>query len=119
MTEGTFKGYKTIALRQMVDLTFSRPLRLKGQHFIEPGLGFKLKREYHLYPDVQYINNSGGNILSPSYSEIFYDFGFTFYADYHYQFLSGFYLGLRTDTNVIWALGFEGLTVSPLFGFRF
>ena len=49
---GTFKDYKTILLRQMADLTFSRPLRLKGQHFLEPGLGFKLKKEYLLKPDV-------------------------------------------------------------------
>jgi len=26
---------------------------------------------------------------------------------------------MRADTNIIWALGFEGLSVSPLFGFRF
>ena len=32
---------------------------------------------------------------------------------------NNFYMGLRVDSNVIWALGFEGLTISPLFGFRF
>jgi hypothetical protein len=117
--EGGVKGYKTIALRQMVDLTFSRPFKLTGQHYLEPGVGFKLKREFHLYPDFQYIYSSGTYNLSTSYSDIFYDIGFTICLDYQYQFPSGFFFGLRTDTNVIWALGFEGLTISPIFGFRF
>lgn len=119
MSQGAFTGYRTIALRQMGDLTFSRPFKLSGQHFLEPGVGFKLKREFHLYPDAQYIYNSGTYILSTTYSDVFYDIGFTAYLDYHYQLPSGFYMGLRTDINIIWALGFEGLTISPLFGFRF
>ena len=63
---------------------------------------------------------SGGNYYHyTSYSDIFYEIGFTICLDYYYQFQSNFYMGLRADTNVIWALGFEGLTISPLFGFRF
>ncbi len=112
---GTFEDYKTISLRQMLDLTFSRPIKLKGQHFLEPGVGFKLKREYLLKPDLEQI----GNILYTSYSQIFYEIGFTICLDYYYQFESNFFLGLRADTNIIWALGFEGLTLSPIFGFRF
>ena len=119
MSEGPFKDYKTIALRQMVDITFSKPFKLTGQHFLEPGVGFKLKREYHLYPDFSIENVSGTNVLYTRYSYIFYEIGITLYLDYYYQFSNNFYLGLRADTNVIWALGFEGLTISPLFGFRF
>jgi hypothetical protein len=117
--EGTFKDYTTILLRQMMDLTFSRPVKIKGQHFLEPGAGFKLKREYLLKPDVIVMQNSGNYYLLTSYSDIFYEIGFTICLDYYYQFQSNFYMGLRADTNVIWALGFEGLTISPLFGFRF
>jgi len=117
--QGFFKDYTTILLRQMADLTITRPIKIKGQHFLEPGLGFKLKKEYFLKPDIQEIHNSGGNIIYTSYSDIFYEIGFTICLDYYYQFQSNFYMGLRADTNVIWALGFEGLTVSPLFGFRF
>jgi hypothetical protein len=117
--EGTFEGYTTILLRQMADLTFSRPIRLKGQHFLEPGAGFKLKREYFLKPDVTNIYSGGTYYQYTSYSEIIWEIGFTICLDYYYQFQSNFYLGFRADTNVIWALGFEGLTVSPLFGFRF
>lgn len=117
--QGLFKDYKTILLRQMVDLTFSKPIKIKGQHFLEPGFGFKLKREYFLKPDIEEVYNSGGNIIYTSYSDIFYEIGFTICLDYYYQFKSNFYMGLRADTNVIWALGLEGLTVSPLFGFRF
>jgi len=117
--EGFFEDYATILLRQMVDLTFSKPIKLKGQHFFEPGFGFKLKKEYFLKPDIEEVYNSGGNIIYTSYSDIFYEIGFTICLDYYYQFESNFYLGLRADTNVIWALGFEGLTISPLFGFRF
>jgi hypothetical protein len=116
---GTFKDYTTIQLRQMADLTFSKPIKINGQHFLEPGVGFKLKREYFLKPDLEVIPNSGGNLVYTSYSEIFYEIGFTICLDYYYQFQNNFYLGLRADTNIIWALGFEGLTVSPLFGFRF
>jgi hypothetical protein len=119
MSEGAFKDYKTIALRQMADITFSRPVKLRGNHFLEPGLGFKLKREYHLYPDFYVENISGTNYLYTNYSYIFYEIGFTICLDYYYQFANNFYMGLRTDTNVIWAVGFEGLTISPLFGFRF
>jgi hypothetical protein len=119
MKEGAFSGFKTLALRHMADFTFSRPIKISGQHYFEPGIGLKLKREFHLYPDIQYINNSGSYTATTTYSYIFYDIGFTFYLDYHYQFPSRLYLGLRTDMNAIWALGFEGLTISPLFGFKF
>ncbi len=117
--EGVFKDYKTIALRQMADLTFTRPFILKGQHFLEPGIGFKLKREFFLKPDVTIIQNSGNYYLLTSYSDVFYEIGFTICLDYYYQFQNNFYLGLRADSNVIWALGFEGLTFSPILGFRF
>ena len=103
----------------MADITFSRPIKLKGQHYLEPGLGFKLKREYNFYPDltIQIIDEQ--TYVYTRYSKIFYEIGFDICLDYYYQFNSSFYLGLRADTNIIWAVGFEGLTVSPLFGFRF
>lgn len=116
---GTFEDYTTILLRRMVDLTFSRSIKISGPHFFEFGAGFKLKKEYLLRPDVTIIQNSNNYQLLTSYSQIFYEIGFTICLDYYYQFESNFYLGLRADTNVIWALGFEGLTLSPLFGFRF
>jgi hypothetical protein len=117
--EGTFKDYTTILLRQMADLTFSRPVKIKGQHFLEPGVGFKLKREYFLKPVVTDIYSGGTYYQYTSYSEIIWEIGFTICLDYYYQFQNKFYMGLRADTNIIWALGFEGLTLSPLFGFRF
>jgi hypothetical protein len=117
--EGTFEDYTTILLRQMVDLTFSRPVNIKGQHFLEPGFGFKLKKEYFLKPDVTNIYSGGTYYQDTSYSDIFWEIGFTICLDYYYQFQNNFYLGMRADTNIIWALGFEGLTFSPLFGFRF
>jgi hypothetical protein len=119
MSEGAFESYKTIALRQMADVTFSRPVRLKGQHFLEPGIGLKLKREYHMYPDIYIQDISGTSYIFTKYSYIFYEIGFTASLDYYYQFRNNFYLGLRWDSNMIWAVGFEGLTISPLFGFRF
>jgi len=117
--EGAFEGYTTILLRQMADITFSRPVKLKGQHFLEPGAGFKLKREYLLKPSVTEIYSGGTYYQSVSYSDIFWEIGFTICLDYYYQFMNNFYMGLRVDSNIIWALGFEGLTISPLFGFRF
>ena len=117
--EGTFKDYTTILLRQMTDLTFSRPIKIKGQHFLEPGVGFKLKKEYFLQPNITNIYDGGTYYQDIGYSDILYEIGFTICLDYYYQFQNNFYLGLRADTNIIWALGFEGLTISPLFGFRF
>lgn len=117
--EGTFEDYTTILLRQMADLTFSRPVKLKRQHFLEPGVGFKLKKEYFLQPDITNIYNGGTYYQDISYSDILWEIGFTICLDYYYQFQNRFYLGLRADSNIIWALGFEGLTISPLFGFRF
>lgn len=119
ISEGAFAGYKTMAIRQMIDITFSKPVKLIGQHYIEPGLGFKIKREYNLVPDVSFFEDSGQTYLYANYSDIFYEIGFTICADYYYRFKSNFFIGLRTDTNVIWALGFEGLSVSPVFGFNF
>lgn len=119
MNEGFYEGYKTIALRQMADITFSKPIKLKGQHFLEPGLGFKLKREYTLHPDLAIQNTAEETIFYTKYSQVFYEIGFTVCLDYYYEFKSNFYMGLRADTNVIWAVGLEGLTFSPLFGFRF
>ncbi|MGB8489921.1 MAG: hypothetical protein WCE64_02585 [Bacteroidales bacterium] len=119
MSDGYFKGYRTLAMRQMADLTFSRPVRLKGRHYLEPGLGFKIKREYTFYPDLT-IQNSGDQItIYTRYATIFYEAGLTLCLDYYYRFTNDFYFGLRTDANMIWAVGFEGLTFSPLFGFRF
>jgi len=119
ISQGAFKGYNTIALRQMADLTFSRPLKLKGNHLLEPGIGLKLKKEYHYFPDFGYYGGSGQPVFYTEYSSIFYEIGFTMYIDYNYQFSNGFYVGLRTDTNVMWAVGFEGLTISPILGFKF
>ena len=119
MAEGFFESYKTMAVRQMADITFSRPVKLKGQHYLEPGLGFKLKREYNFYPDLTIQTVDEQTYVYTRYSKIFYEIGFDICLDYYYQFNSSFYLGLRSDTNIIWAVGFEGLTVSPLFGFRF
>ncbi len=119
MSGGFYEGYKTIALRQMADITFSRPIKLKGQHFLEPGLGFKLKREYNLYPDLSIQSTEEETIFYTRYSRVFYEIGFTVCLDYYYEFKSNFYMGMRADTNVIWAIGLEGLTFSPLFGFRF
>lgn len=119
MSEGFFEGYKTMAVRQMADITFSKPIKVKGQHYLEPGFGFKLKREYNFYPDLTIDEVSGQTYVYTRYSQIFYEIGFTIFLDYYYQFANNLYLGLRTDTNIIWSVGFEGLTVSPLFGFRF
>lgn len=117
--EGIFEDYKTMLLRQMIDLTFSKPFKIKGQNFLELGAGFKLKKEYFFQPDVTSIYSGGTYYQDTSYSFILWEIGFTICLDYYYQFQSNFYMGLRADTNVIWALGFEGLTISPLFGFRF
>lgn len=117
--EGVFKDYKTIQLRQMVDLFMSKPIKIKERNFLEPGIGFKLKKEYLLKPSISNIYSGGNYYQDTSYSDIFYEIGFTICLDYYYQFKSNFYMGLRADSNVIWALGFEGLTISPLFGFRF
>lgn len=117
--EGVFKDYQTIQLRQMTDFTISKPLKLNGPHFLEPGFGFKLKREYLLKPSVSNIYSGGNYFQSTSYSDIFWEIGLTLCLDYYYQFESNFYMGLRADSNVIWALGFEGLSVTPIFGFRF
>ena len=90
--EGTFEDYITILLRQLMDFTFSRPVKINGQHFLEPGAGFKLKREYLLKPDVTVMQNSGNYYLLTSYSDIFYEIGFTICLDYYYQFQSNFYI---------------------------
>lgn len=119
MSEGFFKGYKTMAVRQMADITFSRPVKLTGQHYLEPGLGFKLKREYNFYPDLTIQTVNDQTYIYTRYSKIFYEIGFTICLEYYYQFANNLYLGLRADSNIIWAVGFEGLTLSPLFGFRF
>lgn len=119
LREGPFKDYSTLQLRQMVDITFSKAIRIHKENFVEPGVGFKFKKEYLLKPSFSFIPSSGNSTISTRYSEIFYEIGFTLCLDYYHQFSSGFYMGLRADTNVIWALGFEGLTFSPLFGFRF
>lgn len=117
--EGIFSGYSTIATRQMLDITFSKPLLLTGRNFFEIGFGFKLKKESSFYPDLTIQNVGGQSSFYTRYSNIFMEIGFTICLDYYYQFQNNFYLGLRADSNVIWAIGFEGLTFSPLFGFRF
>ncbi len=119
MDIGAFRGFKTFEIRQMVDMVFSRQVKLKGNHFIEPGVGFKLKRDCYLRPDITEAYNNGTYYQYLDYSQIFYEIGFTLCLDYYYQFESNFYMGLRADTNVIWALGFEGLSLTPIFGFRF
>lgn len=119
MSGGFYEGYRTILVRQMADMTFSRPIRLKGRHFLEPGLGFKLKRENNFYPDLEIESNSEEMIFYTRYSSIFYEIGFTGLLDYYYEFENNFYLGIRADANIIWAVGLEGLTLTPLFGFRF
>jgi len=119
MDGGDFKGFKTFEIRQMADVVFSRQVKLKGNNFLEPGLGFKLKRDCFLRPEITDVYSNGTHYQYLDYSHVFYEIGFTLCLDYYYQFENNFYLGLRADSNVIWALGFEGLSVTPLFGFRF
>ena len=119
MDGGAFKGYKTFEIRQMVDVVFSRQIKLGEANYLEPGLGFKLKRDCFLRPDITEVYSNGNYYLDLDYSYVFYEIGFTLCLDYYYQFESNFYMGLRADTNVIWALGFEGLSLTPIFGFRF
>lgn len=115
MSDGVFEGYETMAMRQMVDLTFSRPVKLAARHFLEPAVGFKLKKEYSFYPNIEIYQNS----IATLYTTKFYEIGFTLCLDYHYDFKSGAYIGMRCDSNIIYACGFEGLTIGPLIGFKF
>lgn len=119
MKGGFFEDFKTVAIRHMLDLTFSKPFIITGKHNLEPGIGFKLKKESSFYPELTFQNSGDETTYYTRYSTIFYEIGFTLCLDYYYQFESNFYMGLRADSNVIWALGFEGLSVTPIFGFRF
>ncbi len=40
-------------------MVFSRQVKLKGNNFIEPGVGFKLKRDCFLRPDIAEAYNDG------------------------------------------------------------
>lgn len=115
---GHFKGHQTIAVRQMVDIIFSRQIKA-GNNYLEPGVGFKIRKETYYLPEFDYVSSGGTNVLYVHYSDVIYDLGFTLCLDYYHPFPSGFYLGARIDANILWALGFEGLTLSPAFGFRF
>lgn len=119
LSEGPFQDYKTMDLRQIFGLTFSKPIKLGGNHSLEPGFGFLLKREFYMVPSFSYIYSGGTYHLSTSYSDITYEIGVSINLDYNFQLSDGKYFGLRVDNNIIWGLGFEGVTVSPLFGFRF
>lgn len=116
MDRGFFKGDDNMDVRLKADIVFSKPIKIGNRSVLEPGVGFLIRRFYGFYPLVEVI----GNQLWVDFgSQTFDDLGFTMTLDYNYRFDSGFFMGLRIDSYTIWQMGFEGLTITPLFGFSF
>lgn len=112
---GAFQDQITIDNRTMAHVLFSRPVAISGNHFFEPSIGLLIKRDVTLNPQAELINST----LYYSYSSVGWEMGSAVCADYYYLFNSGLYIGARADINFIFAIGAEGLTLSPVFGFRF
>lgn len=64
------------------------------------------------------INNGVIQSISPYIDNIVdEEIGQVLNLDYYYQFKNNIFLGVRT--NVVYALGFEGITFSPVLGVKF
>ena len=117
-----FEGQEKLDIYFMIDLVFSRPIRITGGHFIEPGVGFKcavhkyFEYDFAWYPDSQTTITVAIDVRPRRVVE----FGVVSLSlDYYYLFSNNFMLGLRFDSPVIPSFSFIGTTISPLIGVRF
>lgn len=114
---GPLEGQTKPDIFYVVDLSFSRSLRISRNSSIEPALGFMFERSYTWLPPLEYIN--GYIFLTDKFGIWAEDLGFSFRVDYHYHFNSGFFLGFRAQGYYIMGCFVEGLALTPVFGVRF
>ncbi len=113
---GIFEGVNNNEFYGLWGVGLSKPFNVRGQHFIEPSLGVLYRQWWRLSPDFWYENEVPYFRLT---SGVWHDLGLQFSVSYQYQFSNGFYMGAMAGSFYIWAIGIEGLTLSPVFGVRF
>lgn len=117
-----FEGQDRLDIYFMIDLVFSRPIRITGGHFIEPGVGFKCAVHRYFDYDFDWYQESETTIavaidVRP---QKIVEYGvMSLSLDYYYLFSNNFMLGLRFDSPVIPSFSFIGTTISPLMGVKF
>lgn len=113
---GVFEGEDNNEYFGLWGIGISKPFNLKGQHSIEPSLGLIYRQWSRLSPRLWYEN--GVQQLSLG-TGMWHDLGLSFSVAYQYTFQNDFYMGAMVGSYYIWAIGIEGLTLSPVFGVRF
>ncbi|BDX38272.1 hypothetical protein CYCD_16270 [Tenuifilaceae bacterium CYCD] len=113
---GPWAGQKKPDVFYVVDLSFSRPLKIGNYQFLEIGIGILYERSYSWLPAVEY--NNGNPYLNYNFESKMDDLGMSLKLDYHYRFNNGFILGCRAQTCYVTGM-FEGLAITPILGFRF
>lgn len=113
---GPWAGQKKPDVFYIVDLSFSRPIKLSNKQALEIGVGFMYERSYTWLPSVEFIN--GNAFLVEKFERKMEDIGFSFKLDYNYHFSNGVILGCRAHTYYVTGM-FEGLAITPILGFSF
>ena len=113
---GIFEGVNNNEFYGLWSVGLSKPFNIRGQHYIEPSLGILYRQWWCLSPRFWYQDNIPYFDLG---TEMWHDLGLQFSVSYQYKFPNGFYMGAMAGSSYIWAIGIEGLTLSPVFGVRF
>jgi len=111
-----FEGNLRPSVFMHFTFVLSRPFSIGHNHKINIGSGFVLIRNHLISPHVWFTNNRVYASLS---SEQFWEMALDVTLDYRYEFKSGLFIGLRASNYIVWAMGPEGLTISPTIGVKF
>jgi hypothetical protein len=114
---GFLEGQKKPDVFYVIDVCFSKPVNLGGNHFIELGIGFMYEKSYSWLPPLEIINNYV--ILRDEFGESADDLGLSFKLDYQYRCNDGFLIGFRVQSYYILGCFVEGLALTPYVGMRF
>ncbi|MFP4555502.1 MAG: hypothetical protein ACLFNU_01415 [Bacteroidales bacterium] len=113
---GIFEGVNNNEFYGLWGLGISKPFKFKGAHSIEPSLGVVYRQWWILSPDYWYQDDMPYFDLG---SGKWHDLGLQFSISYQYGFQNGFYIGGMAGSYYLYAIGIEGLTLSPVFGVKF
>lgn len=118
---GFYWDFKQTASYKIFDLSFGRELTAGGNGFTF-SLGMLYRNYFSSFADYEIVPvlNQDPVISFPAIIESeFNDLGMSFKIDYTYTFKKHLLIGIRTGANLMFALGFENIILSPLIGMKF
>ncbi len=118
---GIYWDFKQQGRYLLIDIEFGRNIVIDRHEFI-PYFGVSYRHFFSSFADYDVSINQNG-MLVPFFPIIveaeFKDLGISFKLDYNYLINHNLSFGVRGATNLVFAIGFESIIISPFICFRF